>query len=87
MSKNETNATHLDGGVAAAVEDLPRLHPRDRDRHLEKGLEALARSLARYLWWAGGVCGFAPRLRGRPGLFVEEEKRDAAEGWTGATWR
>jgi len=34
----EDSKTHLDVGVAAAVEDLPRLHSRDRDRdrHLLK---------------------------------------------------
>jgi hypothetical protein len=30
----KAKTSNLDGGVVAADEDLPRLHPRDRDRHL-----------------------------------------------------
>ena len=54
---HQQKRTHLDGGVAAAVEDLPRLHPRDRDRHLSKRPRS-----ARSLSVVASACAFASPL-------------------------
>lgn len=83
-------SAHLDGGVAAAIEDLPRLHGLDRHRHPPSGLRAisLSQSLAcvrapRALSCScSGLCCHSSR-----GGWLAICRGAEAEGCGGATWR